>query len=138
MQKGVSCIVRKKGLLQKAGLAAVPHEHVLIVYLPNKDKDGKEFDVEPWETEALRLQGRLFGGATSYPARGSYRKSDSMGRVVEEGVMIESTRTVESFIKEADFKEEAIARVAHFMHRFKKAARQESVAVVVDGEFYYL
>ena len=124
--------------MQRAGLSAVSYDHVLIVYLPNKDKDGKAFDVEPWDTEALRLQGRLFGGATSYPARGSYRKSDSRGEIVNEGVMVESTRLVESFIKEADFTEEAIAEVSQFVHRFKKSTRQESVGVVVDGEFYYL
>lgn len=128
----------KKRILQRAGLTAVPHDHVLLVYLPNKDKDGKEFDVEPWDTEALRLQGRLFGGATSYPARGSYRKSDRTGEIVDEGIMVESTRMVESFIKEADFTEDAIAEVSGFVHRFKKSTRQESVGVVVDGEFYYL
>lgn len=128
----------KKRLPQRIGLTSVPHDHVLIVYLPNKDRDGKEFDVEPWDTEALRLQGRLFGGATSYPARGSYRKSDARGEIVEEGIMVESTRMVESFIKEADFTEDAIAEVSRFMHRFKKSARQETAAVVLDGEFYYL
>lgn len=45
---------------------------------------------------------------------------------------------VESFIKESDFTEEAITQVSLFMHRFKKTARQESVGVVLDGEFYYL
>lgn len=125
-------------MLRRAGLTSAPYDHVLIVYLPNKDKGGKEFDVEPLETEALRLQGRLFGGATSYPARGSYRKSDARGEIVDAGVMVESTRMVESFIKEADFKEEAIEQASRFMHRFKKSACQESVGVLVDGEFYYL
>lgn len=45
---------------------------------------------------------------------------------------------VESFIKEMDFTEEAIAEVSRFAHRFKKKARQESVGLVLDGEFYYL
>ena len=114
------------------------YEHALICYLPNKDAEGREFDVEPWETEALRLLGRLFGGATSYPSRGSYRCSDALGRVVDEGVLIESTRLIESFVREAEFTQEALARVGAFMKRFKKATRQETVAMVVDGEMYYL
>ena len=82
--------------------------------------------------------GRLFGGATSYPSRGSYRRSDAFGRVVDEGVLIESTRLIESFVREAEFTQEALARVGAFMKRFKKATRQETVAMVVDGEMYYL
>lgn len=47
-------------LFREIGFSALAHAHVVITYLPNKDKHGKEFDVEPWETEALKLQGRLF------------------------------------------------------------------------------
>ncbi|GAG14429.1 unnamed protein product, partial [marine sediment metagenome] len=49
---------------------------VFISFLPNSDRHGQAFDVEPWETRALKLQAKLFRGATSYPSRGAYRKSD--------------------------------------------------------------
>ena len=39
----------------------VGYDHVFISFLPNKDKDENEFDVEPWETKALELQGRFCG-----------------------------------------------------------------------------
>jgi hypothetical protein len=125
-------------LLREMGLSPLAHAHIVIIYLPNKDKDGKEFDVEPWETEALKLQGRLFRGATSYPSRGSYRQSDETGEVTDEGVMIERTRMVVSFVAEKDFNQEAIKAVGAFMRRFKRQTRQDSVALVVDGEMYYL
>jgi len=125
-------------LLREMGLSPLAHAHIVIIYLPNKDKDGKEFDVEPWETEALKLQGRLFRGATSYPSRGSYRQSDETGEVTDEGVMIERTRMVVSFVAEKDFNQEAIKAVGAFMRRFKKQTRQDSVALVIDGEMYYL
>jgi hypothetical protein len=125
-------------LLREMGLSPLAHAHIVIIYLPNKDKDGKEFDVEPWETEALKLQGRLFRGATSYPSRGSYRQSDETGGVTDEGVMIERTRMVVSFVAEKDFNQEAIKAVGAFMRRFKRQTRQDSVALVVDGEMYYL
>ena len=128
----------KKALLQRAGLVPVPYDHVLISFLPNRDKNGREFDVEPWETEALKLQGRLFRGATSYPGRGSYRRSDEHGGIVEEKILLETTRPVESFIKEQDFTPEALKQVADFLRRFKRETRQESVGIVVDGEMYYL
>ena len=124
-------------LLREMGLSPLAHAHIVITYLPNKDKDGKEFDVEPWETEALKLQGRLFRGATSYPSR-SYRQSDESGEVTGEGVMIERTRMVVSFVAEKDFNQEAIKAVGAFMRRFKRQTRQDSVALVVDGEMYYL
>ena len=81
-----------------------------------KDKNAKDFDLEPWETAALKLQGRLFRGATSYPSRGSYRRTDETGAISDEGVMIEQTRMVVSFVAEPDFTD----------------------ALVVDGEMYYL
>ncbi len=129
---------KKTDWLSGIGASPVPYAHVVISFLNNKDKDGREFEVEGWETEALRLQGRLFRGATSYPSRGSYRVSDSSGAVGDEGVMLEKTRMVVSFVSEDDFTEEALAQVGAFLHRFKSKTRQDSVGLVVDGEMYYL
>jgi hypothetical protein len=125
-------------LFREIGFSALAHAHVVITYLPNKDKRGREFDVEPWETEALKLQGRLFRGATSYPSRGSYRQSDETGAVSDDSVMIERTRMVVSFVAEKDFNVEAVKEVGAFMKRFKRRTRQDSVALVIDGEMYYL
>jgi hypothetical protein len=99
-------------LLREIGFSPLAHAHIVITYLPNKDKNGKEFDLEPWETEALKIQGRLFRGATSYPSRGSYRQSDETGKVSDEGVMIERTRMVISFVAEKDFNEQRSGRSA--------------------------
>lgn len=126
-----------KALLRYPGLVPVPYDHVLISFLPNKDRNGEEFDVEPWETEALKLQGRLFGGATSYPGRGSYRRIDERGIITEGLILLEKTRPVESFVKEEDFSIRALEQVLDFMKRFKKETYQESVAVAIDGEMYY-
>ncbi|NNN07153.1 MAG: hypothetical protein HKL90_14770 [Elusimicrobia bacterium] len=124
---------KRPGLFSKSAYA-----HAVICYLPNKDAHGRTFDVEPWETVALKLMGGLFGGATSYPSRGSYRRSNAQGRIVDEGVLIETTRLVESFVEEAEFNTAALERLGDFMRRFKKETRQEAVAMVVDGEMYYL
>lgn len=34
-------------LLHEMGFSPLAHAHIVITYLPNKDKGGKEFDVEP-------------------------------------------------------------------------------------------
>lgn len=129
---------KKRHWLEGIGAAPVPYAHVVISFLNNKDKDGREFDVKPWETEALRLQGRLFRGATSYPSRGSYRTAGPTGALSGEGVMLEKTRMVVSFVSEADFTEAALGEVGAFLRRFKAETRQDSVGLVVDGEMYYL
>lgn len=115
----------------------ISYDHVFISYLPNKDKLGKEFDVEPWETKALKIQGRLFRGATSYPSRGSYRKIDSKGSITRR-VMLEKTRMVVSFITEEEFTENALVEITNFLKKFGRQTNQESVAFVVDGEMYYI
>lgn len=35
-------------LLREIGFSPLAYAHVVIAYLPNKDKNAKEFDVEPW------------------------------------------------------------------------------------------
>jgi hypothetical protein len=115
-------------LLREIGFSPLSYTHVVIMYLPNKDKNAKEFDVEPWETAALKL----------HPSRGSYRRSDDTLAISDEGVMIEQTRMVVSFVAEPDFTEEAVKEMGGFMRRFKREANQDSVALVVDGEMYYL
>lgn len=121
----------------KEWFPSVSYDHIFIAYLPNKDKNAEEFDVEEWETKALEIQGRFFRGATSYPARGSYRKIDSEG-TVDAGVMLERTRMVVSFVVEKDFTEQALMEIADFLKKFGKLTNQESVAFVIDGEMYYI
>ncbi len=113
------------------------YDHVFISYLPDRNRDGKEFDVEPWETKALEIQGRLFRGATSYPSRGSYRKIDSKGVITAE-VMLEKTRMVVSFVTENELTKQALKEISDFLKEFGTKTNQESVAFVIDGEMYYI
>jgi len=115
----------------------VSWDHIFISYLPNKDKKGKRVSIEPWELKALRIQGRLFRGATSYPARGSYRRIDSKG-VMTTGVMVEKTRMVVSFVTEREFTQQALVGITDFLKEFGRKTNQETVAFVVDGEMYYI
>ncbi|MEO8504940.1 MAG: hypothetical protein ABI609_13665 [Acidobacteriota bacterium] len=122
--------------LAAAKFEPLTHAHVLATYLPDSDRDGKTFDAEPWETEALKLQGHLFGGATSWPSRGSYRESDAAGAIGSERMILEHTRMVVSFATEHDFSAAALGELAAFLDRFKRETGQDSVAVVIDGEMY--
>jgi hypothetical protein len=123
--------------LKATGFAPLSAAHILATYLPDHDRAGKEFDAEPWETEALRLQGHLFGGATSWPSRGSYRESDADGHVGEERLILEHTRVVVSFASTEDFSAQALQALADFLKRFKEETGQDSVALVIDGAMYF-
>ena len=112
-------------------------DHVFISYLPNKDRHGKEFDVEPWETRALEIQAQLFRGATSYPSRGSYRSIDQGGNI-SSGVMIERTRMVISFVSEDALTEQGLKEITDYLKEFGQETGQETVAFVLDGEMYYI
>jgi len=135
-----SRIMKKEKASWKAWIEAwfpAAYEHVYISYLPNKDRHGREFDVEPWETEALKIQARLFRGATSYPARGSYRAMDAEGNI-RSGIMLEKTRMIVSFVSETEMTESALAEATNFLKKFGQKTNQESVAFCIDGEMYYL
>lgn len=107
-------------------------DHVLISYLPNRDMNRKPIPVKPWETRVLKLQGRLFGGATSYPARGSYRRQES-GEIILEG-----TKLVTSFVMDKDLTEQALREVTGLLKEFGKRTGQEAVAFLLDGRMHYI
>ena len=52
--------------------------------------------------------------------------------------MLEKTRPVESFVTEEAFSLEALREVSEFLREFKAATNQETVALAVDGEMFYL
>jgi hypothetical protein len=109
----------------------VEFDHVFISYLPDRDQDGKAIKITAWEKKLLELQGGLFGGATSYAARGSYRRSD--GNVITEG-----TRLVTSFVMEKDLTAEALKSVTDCLKEFGRATNQENVAFVLDGGMHWI
>jgi DNA relaxase NicK len=88
--------------------------------------------IRDWERKALQLQSRLFGGATSYPAKGSYRRRKS-GRV-----LIEQTKLITSFIREVEFTDKALKEATDFIKEFGAETDQETVAFVLDGEMYWI
>jgi len=109
----------------------VEFDHVFISYLPDRDKDGTVLEVAAWEEKLLGLQGRLFGGATSYAARGSYRREDG-------DVIIEGTKLVTSFVIEAELIAEALKSVTDSLKEFGRETNQENVAFVLDGRMHWI
>ena|SRR3990172_10339136 len=107
-------------------------DHVFIAYLPNRNKKGRPIKIGTWEKKALQLQAGMFGGATSYPASGSYRRRSG------KGIILEGTKLVTSFVMDKDLTEQALKEVTDFLKEFGKKTDQETVAFVLDGEMYWI
>lgn len=121
------------------GIMPVDFDHILISFLPNKDKQGDKIDkkvLRIWETVALKLQGKFFGGATSYPpiplpSRGSYRTSS--GRV-----LVEETKAIVSYVRKEELTKEALKAVSDLLRDFGRKTNQESVAFALDKQMFYI
>ena len=121
------------------GIIPIDFDHILILFLPNKDREGNNLDkkvLRTWETAALKLQGKYFGGATSYPpfplpSRGSYRISS--GRV-----LVEETKAIVSYIQKEELTKEALKAISVFLKKFGKMTNQETVVFALDDQMHYI
>jgi hypothetical protein len=100
------------------------------IYVPNKDRDGREIgDQRRWVLEALHLLGSVGGGATAMPpVEGVWENAE--GEFVWENPVI-----VYSYIKADQF----VARLPElrsFLHKMGRETRQGEVAFEFDGRFY--
>jgi hypothetical protein len=102
------------------------------IYIPNKDKNGKEFgNQRKWVLEALGLLTELNGGATAMPPPEGVWGSDE-GELIWEHPVV-----VYSFIR-GDLFFESLARVREFLHRMGRETNQGEVAVEFQRQFFLI
>ena len=70
-------------------------------------------------------------GATSYAARGWYRREDG-------NVIIEGTKVITFFVMETELTAEALKSVTDSLKVFGKETNQENVAFVLDGRMHWI
>ncbi len=125
----------KLSFFSELGVESIDYDHILISFLPNKDKAGRKFNNRIWENRALKLQAELFKGATSYPrtipSRGSYKTSD--GKII-----IEDTKAIISYVKEDELTPMALKKYSDFLKDFGKKTNQETVAFALDEQMHYI
>lgn len=104
-----------------------------MLFIPSVERDGATpIDQDYWVGEALRLLGRLFGGATAYPrARGVWRDDEREGALVEDNPVVIHCYTEPEAIEAA----QNIAELGSFCRRMGREAHQGEIGLIVDDEY---
>jgi hypothetical protein len=102
----------------------------VTVYVPATNNVNEPIDNAKYVDEAAALLSQCFGGATSTPALG-YWLSPS------KGLTKEATTIVFAYAREEDLTEH-IDDVVTYCDRLKQRLSQDSVAVEVNGNMYFV
>jgi hypothetical protein len=105
---------------------------LIVIFVPNRDRDAQSIHQEYWVDEILTALGRLFRGATAYPrGRGVWRDDERGGTLLQEEPVI-----VFSYVAEADLTTTALSELYRTLSRMGRQANQGEIGVVVDGKYY--
>lgn len=117
-------------LAQALGATAEVSGQVLTLYIPNRDRQGKELGTQrKWVLEAAEILAAIGGGVTIMPpAEGGW--VDDQGKIIWEDPVL-----VYSYVKPDRLVAE-LPRLRGFLHRMGRETNQGEVAVEFDGLFY--
>lgn len=103
----------------------------LVLYIPDKDKHGKEIqNLSSWIDEALGVLKEMGGGATGMPpADGTWVNPETDSEIKER------TRILYTYIY-ADKFEDNLTLLGDFLHRFGIETNQGEVVFEFAGRFY--
>jgi hypothetical protein len=105
---------------------------LIVLFVPNKDRDGNPIDQDFWVDEVLTALGRLFRGATAYPrGRGVWRDDEKGGVLLKEEPVI-----VFSYVAQETLTAAALGDLYRTLSRMGREAKQGEVGVVIDGQYY--
>lgn len=106
---------------------------LVVLFIPSVERDGiTSVDQDYWVAEALRIFGRLYGGATAFPrARGVWRDDEMDGVLVEDEPIIIHCYTTPDDLNDP----ERLAQLGNFCRRMGREARQGEVGLVIGDEY---
>ena len=104
--------------------------HKITVYVPSTINVNEIFDNSKKVDEVATMLSQFFGGATSSPALGFW-VSDEVGLVKEKSTI------VFAYCAEADLQNH-IDEVITYCENMKTELKQESIAMELDGNMYFI
>lgn len=113
------------------GAEEAPSAQQLVLYIPNKDKDGKQIKyIKRWIKEAHKVLNKIGNGATAFPpADGSWLNPET------NKTLWEKTTIIYTYIYPDRF-EKNIKLIRKFLHNFGRGANQGEVVFEFDCKFY--
>lgn len=104
---------------------------VLSLYIPNKDKEGREFGMQrKWILEAAGILEKIGGGFTIMPPTEGGWFNEESGETIWENPVVIYTYIV------ADRFAEHLPELRELLHRMGRETNQGEVAVEFDGRFF--
>lgn len=101
----------------------------ITLYIPSTKEVNREIDNAEHVEQAAKLLSWLFGGSTSTPGLGYW--------ISNKGLVREKVDLVFAYASEKDLKEK-IDQVVDYAERLKKELSQESIALEINGEMYFI
>lgn len=112
------------------GADAVASTQAFTIYVPNKDRDGKEIgNQRQWVLEGLQLLGAVGGGATAMPPVEGVWVNAEGEFVWENPVLVYRYIQPDQFVAH-------LSELKSFLHRMGRETRQGEVAFEFEGRFY--
>jgi hypothetical protein len=103
---------------------------LLVLFIPSKDRTDQPIDQGYWVREALRVLGKLFGGASAFPqGKGVWRDDAQHGKLLFDEPVV-----IQCYTSERSLESHALA-LRDFLHRMGREARQGAVGLVIDRDY---
>lgn len=132
--------MKKLSFEKSLGADKEPLSQQLVLYIPNKDRQGriiKNFNF--WVKEARKILTMIGGGATAMPsADGSWidpKTIDDMAKLQYNDIVWEKTTLIYAYIDPDKF-EKYLPELRNFLHKFGRETNQGEVVFEFDGVFY--
>lgn len=103
---------------------------LLVLFVPSKDRDSQPIDQEHWVSEALRVLGECFGGATAFPQGQGVWRDDARGGTL----VFDEPVVIQCYTSETALEQQA-PTLKDFLVRMGTETHQGAVGLVIDRDY---
>lgn len=105
-----------------------------VLFVPSVERDGKTaINQKHWRDAALKMFGKVFGGATAYPkAEGIWRDDERGGALIKDAPVI-----VHCYMEPGTIENKAnLAALGAFCRKMGRETNQGEVGLVIADEYF--